>query len=279
MSGFEEWIGRTASSAERIDRWPLAGLCAALDNPATPGEGDEILPLAHWLYFPPGAPQSRLGTDGHPLRGDFLPPIPQPRRMWAGSKITFEQPIHLGNLVRKTAKIADITEKTGKSGRLIFVTVENIYEIECRCALTETQSLVYRDDPAPGEAPPPAQAAPSSPAWSVRHEPDPALLFRYSAVTFNAHRIHYDVPYARDMEGYPGIIVHGQLTATLMLHACLHANPERRPVNFSFRAMKPLFSGAPFFVEGAAGEEDGTYKLWARNAQGDLSMTADLKTV
>ena len=279
MAEFEKWIGRTTTSEEIAERWPLAGLSAALDLANAPDDGEEILPLAHWLYFPPTAPQSRIGPDGHPKRGDFLPSVPQPRRMWAASDIQFQAPIRIGDRMRKTARIANIAEKMGKTGPLIFVTVENHYEIAGRQALTETQSLVYRDDPAPGEAPPPAKPAPTGPAWSVRIDPDPVLLFRYSAVTFNAHRIHYDEPYATGVEGYPGIIVHGQLTATLMLQACLSANAGRRPAEFSFRAVKPLFSGSPFFVEGAPGAEKGSFKLWARNAEGDLSMTADLKTM
>lgn len=278
MGGFDDWVGRTAAAEERIDLWPLAGLSAALDLPEGPGEGDEVLPLAHWAYFPPAVPQSRIGPDGHPRRGDFLPPLPQPRRMWAGSEIAFVSPIRVGSRARKTARIAAISEKTGKSGALVFVSVHNEYEVDGNLALTEVQSLVYRDDPAPGEAPPPAKQAPADAAWSVRHLPDPVLLFRYSAVTFNAHRIHYDEPYAKHVEGYPGIIVQGQLTATLMLQACLKANPGRRPAEFSFRAVKPLFSGAPFFVEGAPGAEEGAFRLWARNAAGELSMTADLKT-
>ena len=277
MSGFDDWIGRVVSSEERIDLWPLAGLAAALDLQDRPKHGDEILPLAHWLYFPPAVPQSRIGPDGHPQRGDFLPPVPQPRRMWAGSETKFITPIAVGSLARKTARIADISEKIGKTGPLIFVTVHNEYEIDGHTALTETQSLVYRDDPAPGEAPPPAKPAPANATWSVQHNPDPVLLFRYSAVTFNAHRIHYDEPYVTGVEGYPGIIVHGQLTATLMLQACLKANPGRRPADFSFRAVKPLFSGEPFFVEGASAGDETVFKLWARNMAGDLSMTAELK--
>lgn len=276
MSEFTDWIGRVTSSEERIDRWPSMGLAATLDFQTPPKDGDEILPLGHWMHFPPAAPHSRMGLDGHPQRGDFLPPLRQPRRMWAGSAIEFLAPITIGSTVRKSSRIADIAEKTGNTGPLVFVKVENEYEVGGQTVLTETQSLVYRDDPAPGETPPPAKPAPTNAAWSAQHNPDSVLLFRYSAVTFNAHRIHYDESYAKGVEGYPGIIVHGQLTATLMLQAFLKHNPGSRPRAFSFRAVKPLFSGAPLFVEGAATEVAGTYKLWARNEAGDLSMTADL---
>lgn len=276
MAEYEGWIGKVSEAGETAERWPLAGLTAALDHVA-PGDGDEILPLAHWLYFPPMVRQSRIGSDGHPQRGDFLPPFPQPRRMWAGSDIRFLRPIRLGDRMQKTARIASIAEKAGKSGPLIFLSVENSIRVDGADALTETQTLVYRDDPAPGEAPPPAKPAPDSAAWSEEIRPDPVLLFRYSAVTFNAHRIHYDETYARDVEGYPGIIVHGQLTATLMLQACLRANPGFRPTSFSFRAVRPLFSGAPFFVEGAPDAEEGAFKLWARSSDGALSMSGDVR--
>jgi len=277
VSEFGEWIGRVSSSVERVDRWPMLALAAALDSETAPADTDDILPLAHWLCFPPATRQSQMGPDGHPRRGDFLPPLPQPRRMWAGSEIRFLAPIAIGDTLRKTSRIADIAEKAGKTGNLIFVTVAHEFERDGKTLLTETQNLVYRDDPAPGETAPPPKPAPAKADWSERHAPDPVLLFRYSAVTFNAHRIHYDEPYARTVEGYPGIIVHGQLTATLMLRAFQKHNPGLRPTAFSFRAVKPLFSGAPFFVEGAAGDEADSFKLWARNEAGDLSMTADLK--
>lgn len=276
---FADWIGRTVVAEEVAERWPIAGLCAALDKTHVPNSGEPILPLGHWIYFPPTVPQSHIGPDGHPRRGDFLPPLRQPRRMWAASDVAFIRPIRLGERVRKTARIANITEKAGKSGSLVFVTVENDYDIESVRVLTETQTLVYRDDPVPGETPPPPKTAPTEPAWSVRVDPDPALLFRYSAVTFNAHRIHYDEPYAKETEGYPAIIVQGQLTATLMLQAFTDAHPGRQPAAFSFRALKPLFSGASFFVEGAQGADQNSFKLWARDADGNLSMTADLRTM
>lgn len=273
MTDFSNWAGRTQEHAERCDAWPLKGLLALLDQSGEPREGDAIPPLAHWLYFAPNVPQSRIGGDGHPQRGDFLPPLPQPRRMWAASEIRFEAPLRVGQTVRKTAEIAQVVEKPGKSGPLVFVTVKNVYEAEGRPALGETQTLVYRDDPAPGEAAPKPKPAPMDPEWSVRIDPDPVLLFRYSAVTFNAHRIHYDAPYARDVEGYEGPVVQGQLTATLMLQALLQARPGLRLVRFSFRAVRPLFAGAPYFVEGR--EEAGAFQLWARDDEGNLAMTAE----
>ncbi|WP_102958585.1 FAS1-like dehydratase domain-containing protein [Mangrovicella endophytica] len=277
MPSYEEWKGKTLELEERCDAWPLRALQALLDRSSEVEEGAPILPLAHWVYFPPLAPQSRIGSDGHPQRGDFLPPLPQPRRMWAASDISFLAPMRIGQRLKKIARIDDIAEKSGKSGTLVFVTVSNRYEANGQGLLEERQTLVYRDDPAPGEAPPPPKPAPTNAAWSQEVEPDPVLLFRYSAATFNGHRIHYDAPYASSVEGYPAPVVHGQLTATLMLLACLDANPGLQPRRFSFRAVRPIFSGDRYFVEGAPAEESGTFKLWARDADGALAMTADLE--
>lgn len=272
---FREWIGRTETSTQTAERWPVLGLCALLDKAEAPGPGSPIPPAAHWTYFGPTVAQSRIGPDGHPERKGFLPPITQPRRMWAASDIVFSGDIRIGDTVTKTARIVDISEKEGKTGSLIFVKVDNRYHVDDREMLSEIQTLVYRDHPAAGEAPPPDKAAPANPAWSHRIDPDPVLLFRYSAVTFNAHRIHYDEPYATREEGYPGIIVHGQLTATLLLDQFRTRFPDRPIGSFNFRAVKPLFSGQPFFLEGAQ-KDDGSYALWAREPGGALSLTATL---
>ncbi|MDF2689227.1 MAG: MaoC domain protein dehydratase [Microvirga sp.] len=272
---FEEWIGRTETVRQVAERWPILGLCAVLDKREAPGPGEPIPLAAHWTYFGPTVPQSQIGSDGHPKRKGFLPPVVQPRRMWAASDITFSSDIRIGDLVTKTARIADISEKQGKTGSLIFVNVDNRYHVEDREVLSETQTLVYRDHPSPGEASPAAKAAPTEAAWSHRIDPDPALLFRYSAVTFNAHRIHYDEPYATREEGYPGIVVHGQLTATLLLDQFHMRFPDRPIRSFNFRAVKPLFSGKPFFLEGMD-KGDGAYSLWARDEAGALSLSATL---
>ncbi|MXQ10714.1 FAS1-like dehydratase domain-containing protein [Microvirga makkahensis] len=272
---FKEWIGRTETAKQAAERWPILGLCALLDKHEAPGPGDPIPPAAHWTYFGPTVPQSQIGADGHPERKGLLPPIVQPRRMWAASDITFSGEIRVGDVMTKTARIADISEKEGKTGSLIFVNIDNRYHVGGTEVLSEVQTLVYRDHPGPGEAPPPVKAAPTSPAWSHRIDPDPVMLFRYSAVTFNGHRIHYDEPYTTHDEGYPGIIVQGQLTATLLLDQ-FRTRFSGRPIrSFNFRAVKPLFSGRPFFLEGAE-KDDGSYSLWARDEEGGLSMVATL---
>lgn len=274
MDGFHDWIGREQVQEERCDAWPMRGLAALLDKATIPGPGDEIAPLAHWLMFAPSVPQSQIGSDGHPRRGGFLPPITQPRRMWAGSDIRFMAPIRIGDHVVKTSRIASIEEKVGRTGSLIFVVVENRYETDDGPALSEAQTLVYREDPPPGELPPPARPAPAEAEWSVDIEPDPVLLFRYSAVTFNAHRIHYDAPYANDVEHYPRPVVHGQLIATLMLDRLGSRRQDKRLQRFTFRAQRPLLCDTAFAVEGARPREDGTMELWSRTRDGELTMSA-----
>lgn len=274
MEGLEAWIGRTESARARLDGWPLTGLRAALDESGTAAEGMELTPTAHWLYFAPTAPQSKLGEDGHPERGGFLPPVELPRRMWAASEMTYHQPLRVGDVVEKRSRIADVSVRQGRSGTLVFVAVDHVYERDGVAALSETQKLVYRAAPAPGEAAPPPQPAPADPEWSHPAQPDTRLLFRYSAVTFNAHRIHYDDPYAREVEGYPGLVVHGQLTATLLVRAFMKEHPGVSIARFTFRAIRPVFVGTQIRLEGVR-SADG-YRLWARDPEGATTVEAQV---
>jgi 3-methylfumaryl-CoA hydratase len=189
-NSFSDWIGKTEIEDEVAEAWPLRGYLALIGEKEGRDRGDPLPPLAHWLYFGPRVPQPEIGEDGHPRRGGFLPPISLPRRMWAASEIRFLNDIRLGDTIRKTSKIVDIMEKDGKSGKLAFVKIENVYSVRGSDALSELQTLVYRDEPAAGDAPAPGKAAPTGALWSARVDPTTALLFRYSAVTFNAHRIH-----------------------------------------------------------------------------------------
>ncbi len=273
---YKKWIGKSEVATQPAELWPVSGLYALLDKAPAPKIGDRLPPCGHWLYFTPMVGQSKIGFDGHPERGDFLPPIAEPRRMWAASDIAFHAPVRLGDTLEKTARIADVAQKDGATGALIFVTVENEYRVAGTLALSEKQSLVYRNHPKPDEVPPPPKAAPDGPAWSRRIEPDPVMLFRYSAITFNGHRIHYDHPYVTGEEGYPGIIVQGQLIATLLLETFAAHNPDTEPKRFSFRAMKPLFSGEQFHAEGAKNDAGG-FDLWARNEAGHLTLSARLE--
>ncbi|MBI1219926.1 MAG: acyl-CoA dehydrogenase [Rhodobacteraceae bacterium] len=262
-----EWIGRTLNEETLADAWPAAGFAAVLDSPDRPAVNEPLPQLSHWCYFAPMVPQSELGADGHPQRGGFLPPIALPRRMWAASDLTFQQPIRVGQALHRRAEIVEVSEKQGASGPLIFVKVANHYsDAVGNALLREVQTLVYRDHPAPGEAPPP-KPAPQGAEWSRTHRPDTAMLFRFSAVTFNAHRIHYDHPYATGVEGYPDVIVQGQLLATFMRRAM----PVDRVATFSFRALRPVFADETVLAEGRAADGGG-YELWIRDAAGEIRM-------
>ncbi len=277
LSPLKDWIGRAEQRGDWITAAPLAALSATLDRPdPEPLPGCAVPPLWHWLYFLPMAPQSQLGEDGHPKRGGFLPPVPLPRRMWAGGRLEFHHPLRVGDEVTRQSRILSVETKSGRSGTLVFVTVRHELTNAQGLALSEEHDIVYREAPAPGAPTPPAQPAPTDEAFSRGITPDPVLLFRYSALTFNGHRIHYDQPYVTQVEGYPGLIVHGPLIATLLLDLLRRQQPEARVRRFAFTAMKPLFDTHPFTVCGKP-EGDAAahrYALWARSHEGHLAMRA-----
>jgi 3-methylfumaryl-CoA hydratase len=273
LTGLAEWIGRSETHEALVTAAPAAALSALLDrdDPA-PREGDAIAPLAHWLYFLPTHRQSGLGPDGHAARGEFLPPVPLARRMWAGSRLEFLRPLAIGARATSVARIADVKVKQGRSGPLVFVTVRHEVSDAAGPVLTDEHDIVYRE--AEGKAVADAQPAPSNEAWSREIRPDPVLLFRYSALTFNGHRIHYDHPYATGVEGYPGLVVHGPLTATLLVDLLRRNLPEALVKRFSFRAFKPLFDTAPFQVCGLPDTDTKSARLWTRDVEGALTMDA-----
>ena len=265
-----EWIGRTETSSDEVTRAPVAALAATLDrdDPA-PRPGDPLPPLWHWLYFLPAGRQSDLGRDGHPKRGGFLPPVPLPHRMWAGGRLEFQRPLHVGERITRLSRICNVTHKQGRSGDLVFVLVRHEISGTDGLALVEEHDIVYRGHATSTPAPP---AAPSGPSWERTLHADDVLLFRYSALTFNAHRIHYDRRYATETEHYPGLVVHGPLIATLLLDLLRRNLPEARVARFSFRAVSPLFDTAPFTACGRP--EGANVELWARSAAGGLAMEA-----
>lgn len=270
MSGdLERWIGRSETVEDVASPVPLAGLAALLDHTVPPWREDELPPLAHWLYFLGHAPQSDIGLDGHPRRGGFLPPITLPRRMWAGSRIVFHAPIALDAAMTRRSTIAAIKAKQGASGAMIFVTVKHEITTAGVTAIVEEQDIVFRD--APGGPAPTHQPDPRASSDVREMNADPVLLFRYSALMFNAHRIHYDRDYAMEVEGYPGLVVHGPLTATLLMDHFLRARPRARVARFEFRAQSPLFDTAPFELC-AAGSD-----LWARGPHGEAAMVARIQ--
>ena len=275
LDQLREWIARTETRVDEATGAPIAALSATLDREdPEPEPGTDVPPLWHWLYFLPLAKQSDIGPDGHAKRGGFLPPVPLPRRMFAGGRLEFRHPLQVGDTITRTSRILDVSGKQGRSGMLVFVTVRHEFANARGVALTEEHDIVYRENPRP-DAPVPVpkpQPAPSGEAFSREIVPDPVLLFRYSALTFNGHRIHYDRPYVTGVEGYPGLIVHGPLIATLLVDLLRRNLPQAKVRRFSFRAIRPLFDIHRFTV---CGQTQGKrVALWARDHEGWLTMEA-----
>jgi len=267
----DAWLGKTETLDDELAAFPLEALAATLDRGSPFGI---VPPLWNWLYFLPVAPMSQVGADGHPRRGVFLPPVPLPRRMWAGGRLVFHAPLRAGERATRTSTIACIEDKTGRSGRLVFVTVRHRYEANGKLCIEEEQELVYRDAPQPGAAPPKPVAAPAGEAWTRTVTADPVLLFRYSALTFNGHRIHYDRAYATEQEGYPGLVVHGPLIATLLADLVARERPGATLETFEFRAVRPAFAGRPLTFCGKPSADGGAIDLWTKDHEGYLTMQA-----
>lgn len=268
---FSAWIGKQEVLTDVLEPARSNALLAALGETGGLKAGDAMPLLHHWLYFWNVVQPSGLGEDGHPAKGGFLPPVPLPRRMWAGGRLTFHQPLHIGEQVTKTSTILKVEAKSGKSGNLVFVTVQHELSGANGLAITEEQDLVYREAAAAGSIPAPeaGHAAPET-SWRQDVNPDTVLLFRYSALTMNGHRIHYDLPYAQDEEAYPALVVHGPLMATLL--AGLAARNLKAPLKtFSFRGQSPAFSGLPLHVCGEP-EGDGA-SVWTQQG-GSKRMVA-----
>jgi 3-methylfumaryl-CoA hydratase len=280
LEHLRDWIGRSEELHDQISAAPLNGLAATLDHdgPAL-SRGAAAPPLAHWLYFLPQARQSQVGADGHPRRGGFLPPVPLPRRMFAGSRLSWEpgNPLRVGDEATRVARIESVEHKRGRSGEMVFVRAR--YEVRNArgLCLAEEQDIVYRAAAQPGEQPPAPAPAPAHAPWRREIAPDPVLLFRFSALTFNGHRIHYDRPYATGVEGYPGLVVHGPLLATLLVDLARRHEPARFVRRFEFRAVRPVFDGQSFGVNGAPAADGRSAKLWASDHEGWLAMQASVE--
>jgi len=271
IENLKRWIGRSVAVTDSVTPVPVAALRATLDlDQGTPGAG-EPLPLPwQWLYFLPIHRQSALSENGHPRLGNFMPPVPLPRRMYAGGHLHMYQPLRVGDEIQRISTIADVSFKQGNSGPLVFLQIRHEISNQQGLAITETQDIVYRGETRPGPA---AQAAPATQQWLREVSVDPILLFRFSALTFNGHRIHYDYPYVTGVEGYPGLVVHGPLLAVLLLDLVRRQLPAAQVIEFSFRALHPVFNMAPFYLCGGL---DGlqTASLWVRNADGMLCFSA-----
>jgi 3-methylfumaryl-CoA hydratase len=266
---FSSWVGRRVEADDVLEPARTKALRAAFGDPLAAGK--PLPHLHHWLYFWDVQPPQSLGPDGHPARGGFLPPVPLPRRMWAGGRVTFLKPLLIGERVKRTSTILKVEEKSGKSGHLVFVTVQHEVSGQNGTALVEEQDIVYREAAAAGSVSAPGKdIEPDATPWRWDVVPDPILLFRYSALTMNGHRIHYDRPYAMQEEAYPGLVVHGPLQATLL--AQLAARHLKAPLaTFAFRGQSPAFDGATLHVCGAPSDEGGN--LWTEQA-GKTCMTA-----
>lgn len=268
------WIGRSDSVGERLAAFPANAPAATLDRDEEPyRDGSALPPLWHWLHFLPVTPLAEAGEDGHPRRGGFLPPVPLPRRMWAGSRLKFLAPLTIGETATRVSSVARIEHKAGRSGDLVFVTVRHDVAGAAGAAVEEEHDIVYRSAPAQGAAAPTMIPAPRSPDFERELKPDPVLLFRYSALTFNSHRIHFDQAYVTQVEGYPGLVVHGPLIATLLLDALRRERPAARVAAFDFRAIAPVFAGDRLGLCGKFAE-DGKVSLWAKRGSGGLAMEA-----
>ena len=267
------WVGRTETRTDLATAVPMAAMSATLDrDDSNPVPGTVVPPLWHWLYFLPLSPMSEAGPDGHPKRGGFLPPVPLPRRMFAGGRFEFRHPLRIGDAISRTSRITDVSGKQGRSGTLVFVTVRHEIANSAGFALVEEHDIVYRENPRADAPVPKPTPAPTGETFSREIVPEPVLLFRYSALTFNSHRIHYDRPYVTETEGYPGLVVHGPLIATLLVDLLRRSLPEANVARFSFRAMRPLFDIHRFCV---CGRQDGKrVSLWTRDHEGWLSMEA-----
>lgn len=268
---FSSWIGRSETSATCIDPDHVKRIALTL-NMAIPSAGDPLPPLWTWAIFTDSVPTTELGADGHPRLGGFLPPVSDRNRMWAGGRVKFLKPMTVGTPGTKISTILAIKEKEGRAGKLLFVTVGHEYFQNNELAISEEQDIVYK-------APSPpiltgSEVAPES-QWKDQIIPTSTLLFRYSAVTFNTHRIHYDFPYVTQDEGYPGLVVHGPLIATYMLHGFLQAHPDKTLIHFSYRGLRPLISPAPFQVAGAI-HEKGLAQVWAEQ-EGTLAHQAQIQ--
>ncbi|WP_349617748.1 FAS1-like dehydratase domain-containing protein [Azotobacter salinestris] len=264
------WIGRSQTVHDQLTLSLLGRLAATLGE-ASPAHGHPLPPLWHWAFFQEPVPESKLGPDGHPARGGFLPPADDRNRMWAGGRLEFFEPLRVGGEARCVSSVARVEEKAGRNGALLFVTLHHEYHQDGRLALREEQDIVYRE-PSPPKLRSDEPVPPGG--WRERVEPTSTLLFRYSAATFNGHRIHYDWPYATEVEGYPGLVVHGPLIATLVLGAFCRANPGVRLQRFAYRGLRPLFAPAPFEVGGFI-DAPGHAGLWAGNADG-LAQQGDV---
>ncbi|WP_454620815.1 FAS1-like dehydratase domain-containing protein [Bradyrhizobium cenepequi] len=272
LDHLRQWIGRTQEASDIVTAQLVKGLRATLfQEIGEPKTGDAAPFTVHWCLAQPVFPMSQLGPDGHPTRGGFLPPVPLPRRMWAGGELEFLDTLRVGDEPKRTSRISDVSLKSGSTGTLCFVSVQHEVTTPRGLAIRERQDIVYREmtstpSAVSAKAPPPPPVA----KHRESHMADPVLLFRYSALTFNGHRIHYDRDYVTKVEGYPGLIFHGPLQAAFIIELAAKLHGGKPPKKFVYRGVQPLFEGSEFSVN--ANENGEALELWTANSQGQPTM-------
>jgi len=276
LEKLKDWIGQKEAGVDDVTVPLIERLAATLDLDSAPKEGEAIPEGWHSVLFPRVVRQSQIGPDGHPQRGDFLPPVPLPRRMFAGRRCTFHADLLVGDRARKESEIANVTIKEGRSGKMVFVTVRHSISSPRGLAIVEEQDIVYREEPDPKAPRPAPQSAARSATWARPFRPDPVVLFRYSALTFNGHRIHYDHPYVTGVEGYPGLVQNGGLTTLLVSE--LARTQSSRPIKFmASRNVRPLFAGNEFMVCGEPAADGAAARMWVADHDGALALSAEIE--
>ncbi|MDB5953542.1 MaoC family dehydratase N-terminal domain-containing protein [Ramlibacter sp.] len=274
---FAGWIGKSMSIEDEVTLPAVRRMAAMLDlDPMAFQHGSGIPPHWYSMFFTANARRSQIGHDGHPKKGDFLPPVPLPRRMFVGRKVSFPGALRVGDQACKRSEIVGIEQKQGRSGTLVFLKVRHTVEVRGEPIVIEQQEVVYRDAPTGETSAAAPTAVPADAAWSADYEMDPVLVFRYSALTWNGHRIHYDADYARRVEGYPGCVMNGALTVHMVIDEALKRGGGRRLKGLRARLVKPLFVGGKLTVAGRA-MEGGTVEAWAGDEQGALAAGCTLE--
>ncbi len=277
LEKLKDWIGERETDVDYVTIPSVHRLAATLDrDDPMPKNGDPLPPGWHTLLFPRVVRQSQVGHDGHPTRGDFLPPVPLPRRMNAGRRTWMIDALRVGDEVKKEASIKDVTIKQGRSGQMVFVTVKTDMLSPRGLAITEEMDVVYREEPAPGAPNPAPKTPPANAVWTKVFNPDPVVLFRFSALTFNGHRIHYDYPYVTQKEGYPGLVQNGGLT-NLLLSELARAHAKTPIKYLSARNLRPMFADQPFTLCGAPSADGKSAQMWTVDATGAQATEASVE--
>lgn len=275
LEKLKDWIGQKEAAVDYVTIPAVHRLAATLDRDDPMPRAGDPLPIGwHAILFPRVVRHSQIGADGHPERGDFLPPVPLPRRMFAGKRTTFIEDLRVGDEVRRESTIEAVNIKQGRSGQMVFVTVKTNIASPRGLAVTEEQDIVYRAEPDPNAPPPPPQAAPATAVWKNTVTPDPVMLFRYSALTFNGHRIHYDHRYVTGTEGYPDLVMNGGLT-TLLVYELARTRAATPVRTMSSRNVRALFVNRPIHFGGEPAADGKSAKLWAADKDGALALTAE----